>query len=141
MASITSHAKILRDWEALLAAAQEKAGILPGTESLRAELEQLLVEVKALKARQAATKAERQQITQQLGASFRKAQDGILRLRRLIPGHLGVRDEGLVEFGVAPLRPRPRRSSKPLVEPPKPQPIPVTPKSGADRAGLDPTET
>src|ERR1044072_2930920 len=135
MASLTSHSKILRDWEALLAATQEKAGVLPGTESLRTELEQLLAEAKALKARQATANAERQRLTQQVGEVFRKGQDGILRLRRLIPRHLVLRAEGLVEVGVPPLRPRPGRSSKPVLEPPKPQPTPVTPQSGADRAG------
>src|SRR5215207_8690153 len=105
MASITSHAKILRDWEALLAATQEKAGALPGTESLRAELEQLLAEAKALKARQATANAERQRITQQVGGIFGKGQEIVLYLRRIIPAHLGPRNESLVEFGVAPLRP------------------------------------
>ena len=122
----SSYADLIRDWEALLMAIQDNKQALPDIERLRAELEQHLAEVKALKARQDSAAGARQATTQELAAMLTKGRALAIRVRGAIKSEFGHQSERLPQFGVAPFRKRPRRPKGTEENPPVP-PGPVSP--------------
>src|SRR5215208_1174243 len=136
MPSLTSHSKLLRDWEALLAAVEVNAGSLPFIEPLRAELERHLAEAKLLKTRQQSARAERQRLTQMVEEVFADGREVMMHLRQGILAQLGLRNERLVEFGIAPLRARSSRAIKPVAVQAAAPAAPVTPEGDVSPTGV-----
>jgi hypothetical protein len=112
-----SYADMVRQWEKLLAAVQEKAESLPSVEIHRTAMELVFGEVKDVKARQDSLQAARQAATQELDALLTKAGEASMRLRGVVKADIGPKSEQLVHFGVAPLRKRSRRAT--AVKPPE----------------------
>lgn len=129
MPKINSYAKAFRDWEALLAAAQNLEAT-PDVERHRAALEQHLAEMKTVRDQQNLYNANRQAASQQLAQMLKDGRELAIRLRRVAAANLGPKNEMLVLFGVSPIRSRSRKAAKP-VEPP-------APPQGGEAAGAGP---
>lgn len=127
MATIaTSYADVIKDAEALLVAVHENAAILPDAERSRVAFEENLGKIKEMKARQQSLTAARQEATQELGKLLKQNTELSIRLRGAVKANLGPTSERLVQFGIAPLRKRPRKSKNPT-PPPGETPEPGTP--------------
>jgi pantothenate synthetase len=109
MSSINSHPDIIRDWEGLLEAAERNPDVQPSIEEERQSLVKSLAEVQEIKARQEQLTALRQEATQQLAAAVTRGKEAAIRIRSMVRGKIGPKNERLVHFKVAPLRKRPRR--------------------------------
>ena len=69
------------------------------------------------KARQKAHQNAAEKATQQLHEAMAQGREAALRLRSFLKGCLGVHNEELVRFGVAPIRKRgPRRAVQPAAD-------------------------
>lgn len=55
--------------------------------------------------------AKRQRATQEMGEVKDQGKDAAIRVRSVLQGIFGVENERLVQFGIAPRRPRRRRSA------------------------------
>lgn len=116
MANNSSFADFIHDWEQLLAALDSNAGELPDVSAHRQPLEQVLVNAKAISARQDAHRAGLGQATRELEAVMADGRDSANRLRNFLKSHYGVRSDKLTEYGVRPVRKRSRlKSKKPVV--------------------------
>ncbi len=119
MANINSFPYLIRDWQRLLQAFLDHAEALAPAESQRAALSDLLTRALDLKARQDSFSAVRQQTTQELGEVLDDGREQARRLRGMVKGILGTKNERLVQFDVAPIRKRSRKAKSPEMIPPK----------------------
>jgi hypothetical protein len=103
-------ADTLLEWEKLLMAATETGPHVPGLPERLAELRAALERARELEALRARLQAERQQATDDLVTTRRQGDDLASAIRNKVMAHFGPRWEGLVQFGVRPLRGR-RRSA------------------------------
>ena len=92
-------------------------------------------EIKVLSARQETLKADKQKATQDLRAAFDRARDQAIQVRAAVKSRLGPRTEKLVEFQMAPIRPRTRTTKK------SPAPTPAAPSRPPALAGDPSAET
>lgn len=115
-------ADLVREWEALLAAVDDNQDTLAGAAEHRARLQGHLDEIKELKARQAGARALQQVCTKRLAELAAEGQVAAIQLRGAVRSFIDPRSEGLVQFGIAPLRRRGRRSYllEGAAEPPAP---------------------
>jgi hypothetical protein len=112
----SSFADFIHDWEQLLAALDTNAGELPDVSAHRQPLELVLVNAKAISARQDAHRAGLGQATRELEAVMTDGRDSANRLRNFLRSHYGSRSDKLTEFGVKPVRKRSRlKARKPAV--------------------------
>ncbi|MBW8875658.1 MAG: hypothetical protein JF614_11905 [Acidobacteria bacterium] len=118
MSSINAFSGIVRDWEGLLAACKDRAGEVANAEALRSALEGLLVEGKGLKDLQESLASGRQRATQELGGVIERGKETARRLRGIVKGNLGTRNELLVQFNIAPIRKRGPRKKAAAAQPP-----------------------
>jgi hypothetical protein len=130
----SSQPEIIRDSEKLLSAVASNPTLLPDLSDLTGPLEQTIAEIKVLSGRQETLKADKQKATQDLRAAFDRARDQAIQIRAAVKSRLGPRTEKLVEFQVAPLRPRSRSTKK------KPA-VPAIPTRPPALAGDPSTET
>jgi hypothetical protein len=112
-----SYDNTIGGWERLLAAVDQCERMFPSADSCRSALEWHLQEAKAAKARQVQYSAERQRASLDLRLEIAAGGETASRLRSLVTAVLGKRDERLVQFGVAPLRKRSRKSRTAKEEP------------------------
>ena len=132
MPNTASYADVVRDWEHLLSATADNASEVPSAEPYRTELEKIMTDVKALKARQDTMAGFRQRSTQQLKEMLVQGREVAMRLRGVVKANLGPKNELLTRFGVAPLRPHGRRSKTPTEVKPPATPAPgTTPEADA----------
>lgn len=126
MPNTTTYTDVVVDWEKLLAGVEDHDEQLgEATQEERDELQQILGEAKVAKARQDSHTAARQQATQELQQILERGRDVAMKMRSAIKAKVGLRNEILVQFGIAPLR---RRVRKPVVAPfPPPPPTPEAP--------------
>lgn len=117
----SSQPELIRQSEKLLSAIESNPTLLPDLSDLTGPLQQTLDEIKALSTRQETLKADKQKATQDLRAAFDRARDQAIQIRAAVKSRLGPRTEKLVEFQVAPLRPRARTTKR------APVPAPSTP--------------
>ena len=108
MPNINSFADLVLDQEKLLRAFQDNAVTLSPAEPQRATVGDNLKGLQELKARQDSFAAQRQQATQELVVLMKQSREDARRLRALVKGLLGTKNERLVQFQVAPVRSRPR---------------------------------
>ena len=127
----SSYADVIKDWEALLAAALEHALTLPDAERTRIAFQEHVARTKEMKARQDSLTAARQETTQALRKLLLEGKDLAIRLRGAVKANLGPRSEGLVQFGIPPIRKRAPRKTD--AKPPDGKPAPETPTSPVDK--------
>jgi hypothetical protein len=108
MPKITAHAKILRDWDALLGAVDANASLLPGVDDLKAGLEKLLADGRAAKVQQASLGSSRQAETQNVNQIMTDGQEAARKLRAFVFSHLGSKTDLVKQFGL----PVPRKAKK-----------------------------
>jgi hypothetical protein len=113
MANPNSFADLLLDWEGLLAALPEDAELQATLDAERQALEKDLAEARALKVRQEAQAAGRQELTQQIKAVVAHGKALAITIRAVAKGKLGYRNERLVRYKVAPVRKRSRKTPGP----------------------------
>lgn len=126
MPEITAYAKIFRDWEGLIGSCLQHAGLVPGVESLRTELEGILAQARDAKVLQESQTASRQATTQRLQEMVADGRELARKIRFFVRVPLGSRSELLAAFGVKPNRPK-LRKTRPVevLPPPKPEPPPA----------------
>jgi chromosome segregation ATPase len=108
MAIASSQNDVIRLNEGLLEAVDRIPELQPEVQKERQAVEEPLTEVKTLKARQEDLTAQRQEVTQKLTAALGRLREAGMQLRALVRAKLGLRNERLVQFSVAPLRKRSR---------------------------------
>jgi hypothetical protein len=128
MPKITAHAKILRDWDALLGAVDANASLLPGVDDLKAALEQLLTDGRAAKVQQASLGSNRQAETQNVNQIMSDGQEMARKLRAFVFSHLGSRTDLVKQFGL----PVNRKSKKKKADPAVPETPPPASPSGPE---------
>ena len=111
MPEINSFPDVTDDWVGVLDAAEKNPDLQPLIETERQALTQVLAEVQGLKGRQSELTALRQEVTQQLRAALARGKEVVIRIRSVVRGKVGPRNERLVHWRVAPLRRRPRKVS------------------------------
>lgn len=108
MSNASSQNDLFQMSEELLEAADRSPDVLSDVQSERRILEEALVEAKSLKARQQELTAQRQETTQKLKEALGRLREAWMLFRALARAKLGLRNERLVQFQVAPLRARSR---------------------------------
>ncbi|HKH48868.1 MAG TPA: hypothetical protein VKM72_29730 [Thermoanaerobaculia bacterium] len=106
MPSLNTYADVVRDWRMLLDAVERSPEVKEEVEKERLGVERALGEVEALKARQDELTALRQQVTQELKASVVRGKESAIQFRAILKAKFGPKNERLVHFKVAPIRPR-----------------------------------
>ncbi|MEA2693499.1 MAG: hypothetical protein QOJ16_2886 [Acidobacteriota bacterium] len=109
-------ADTLQEWEGLLAAAAEQGTGIPGLEERLAKLRAELERVRALDVLRQRLQADRQKATADLAAARDDGQELTRAIRGMLIAHFGTSWEGLVQFGVRPIRSG-RRSRKAAARP------------------------
>jgi cell division protein FtsB len=118
MGSINAFGAIMADWRRLLGAWQYHAELLSGSVEERDSLAQALKDAEALKAVQDQLQGERQAVTQQLNALVAQGKETAIRIRSLVRSRIGPKSEQLVQFRIAPIRPRKSRREASAETPP-----------------------
>src|SRR5436305_14937573 len=108
MGRINSHADIMADWAELLDAVRRSPDLLPDVAEDIEILAGLLAGARELKGRQNELAGLRQETTQRLHEETARGKETAIRMRSIVRGTLGPRNERLVQFGIAPLRKRKR---------------------------------
>lgn len=114
MPTKSSLADTLLEADQALASMVINAHLLPSAEKFRVPLETAVTELKELSTRQQTLIADKQKVTQDLKAAARRVKDLLIHLKAAVRSDIGPRSEKLVEFKVAPLRPRTRKT-KPAI--------------------------
>jgi hypothetical protein len=102
-------ADVLRQWQSLLAAVDDHAAEIPVVAPHRAALAESLGKAQAAKGLQESHAASRQATTQSLQEILVEGKDRAIRLRGAIRAELGPTTEQLNQYGIRPIRRRPRR--------------------------------
>jgi hypothetical protein len=105
-----SYAETVNGWEELLAALDTNSGDLPQLDLPRQRLQVILDQIRVFAAEQAVFTASRQQATERVYALLAQGRKLATVLRTTVREHYGNRSQKVVEFGLQPLRPRPRRT-------------------------------
>jgi hypothetical protein len=122
-----------KEWRKVAASAAANASELPGGEVQRVALEKVIEEVDKILVDQGLFQANKQVASQRLQTLINQGGKLATVLKAIAKQHYGHGSDKLVEFGIKPLRSRP----KPTVVPPTtpapetgtPSPIPTTPLS------------
>ena len=109
MASKTSYKRAAPDFQGLLNACRENEAVLPDLTTERTFLELSLGRATTLWERQESFTAARQETTQLLQEALQDCREAAEKLRDLVKGKIGRRNERLVQFKVAPLRKQARK--------------------------------
>jgi hypothetical protein len=128
MPKLTAKADTFRDWEALIGACNLNAETLPGVETLRTELETLLVQARDLKIHQEGLEGDRVATTQQLEKAIDDGEEVVRKIRAFAVVKYGSANMQLKKFGVAVRKGKGSRKAKK----PTPAPQQETLKGGED---------
>ena len=109
----TNFANTVLDLEQLRESIAKHLFLMPGAEKFLPPLDTALAKIRTVSNLRATLTADKQKATQDLKAAVAEAQSLAIDVRAIIRGEVGARSEKLVEFGVAPLRPRSSRKAKP----------------------------
>jgi hypothetical protein len=121
-------ADTFREWDKLLTAAAEHAATVPGLKRWLTELQALRQRTVGLEDLRNRLQAEGQQATQDLRAARDEGKVVAIRIRSMLKGFFGHHHEGLIAFGVRPLRRK------------RPERLPPSLKPSASRQDTDPDE-
>jgi hypothetical protein len=116
MSSINGFGDVMADWQSLLAAYKQHAELLGDGEVDRAFLAAARARAFELKNLQDSLRARKQEATQQLNQMVQQGKEAAIRMRSLARHRIGPRNEGLVLFGVAPIRKRKGRRAAAAAE-------------------------
>ena len=105
-----SYAETVNGLEELLTALNANSGDLPQLDLPRQRLQTLLDQIRSFAVEQAALTASRQQATERIYALLGQSRKLATVLRTVVREHYGNRSQKIVEFGLQPLRTRPRRT-------------------------------
>lgn len=122
MATKTAYAKLIREGESLQGSCLENKAMLEGVDPLLENLTGSLDTLKTLKTRQEQSEGIRQETTQLLQKTAEELREAIRRLRGFIKAQVGTKSERLPQFGVAPIRSRPRKTAEAKQQAPEPKP-------------------
>ena len=132
-----TRSKILRQkekfqvWRNVATATATNASELTGTEARLSALESVLTEVDKILSEQAAFQASKQMTSQRLKALVNQGDKLTTVLKAMAKQHYGNGNDKLVEFGIQPLRSRPKptvvQSTPPPPEAGPSGPTPTTP--------------
>ena len=128
MPTNNSYAVLLNNWQQTLSAVDKTPDLQPSVETERQALIQSVAEVEALLRRQQELIALKQRATQEFKEARERGKEVDIKLRSVVRGKLGHKNELLVQFKVAPKR-RPKR---------KPEEEPSGEKPGTGPGGADP---
>src|SRR6185436_12565903 len=128
MPTNNSYAVLLNDWQQTLSAVDKTPDLQPSVETERQALIQSVAEVETLLRRQQELIALKQRATQELKEARERGKEVDIKLRSVVRGKLGHKNELLVQFKVAPKR-KPKR---------KPEEEPSGEKPGTGPGGADP---
>ena len=117
MPKITEYGKTFRDWEGLLGACAQNAGLLPTVEPLKTALEALLNQARELKLEQEGFAGQKKGVTERLQKSVADGREAARKLRAHVLSQIGSKTEVLSAFGISPIRKKARKV-KPAEEPP-----------------------
>ena len=131
---INSQADVMADWEDLLQAVQSDAEVQPSVATESQSLAQSLAQLQGLKARQNELRGLRQEVTQQLKAAVDQGNEMAIKVRSVVKGKIGPKNERLVHFKISPLRKRPRKAKEPAGGAPEPSSVPSATPSGKSAA-------
>ena len=133
---INSQADVMADWEDLLQAVQSDAEVQPSVATESQSLAQSLAQLQGLKARQNELRGLRQEVTQQLKAAVDQGNEMAIKVRSVVKGKIGPKNERLVHFKISPLRKRPRKAKdkQPAGGAPEPSSVPSATPSGKSAA-------
>jgi hypothetical protein len=120
-----------KEWKGVATATAANASELPGTAVQLTALQGVLGEVDKILAEQAGFRASKQMTSQRLQTLVNQGSKLSTVLKAIAKQHYGHGNDKLVEFGIQPLRSRP----KPTVVPP------TAPPSEAGTPGLPPATT
>jgi hypothetical protein len=118
MADVPLYMNRVAGWERVTTAIAANAAELSHLESHRVQLVGILGQFRVLSSQQIALAASKQETTQEMQELFRLAETLADYLRTGVRQHYGLGSEKLVEFGLQPIRRRPRSPKPP--EPPSP---------------------
>ena len=125
MAREPQYGVTLNGWERLLTSMEANAEDFKTLETYRAKLQSMLDTARESSARQAAMEASKQEATKSLQALLVEGRKLATFLRGGVKQRYGDRSEKLVEFGLAPVRPKAKATSEqkpPATPPPTPHP-------------------
>jgi len=142
MGSINTHTLVFRDWEGCLDATHDNAALLAAVEPQRIALADFLAQGNALKVRQASLVGNKQRVTQELKAVIVGGKEAARRLRQAVKANLGTDNEQLVQFNVAPRRPRGGKKAAAVKPPPVgTPPVGTTPAVNPPASGTPAPQT
>ena len=113
MSESNSYAETVITWEKELAAAERNSTDLPQAEIPREKLQGVLTAIRGVAAEQATLTANKQEATQRIYTLLAQGRKVSTLLRTIVREHYGNRSEKLAEFGMQPLRGRPRNPETP----------------------------
>ena len=128
MAREPKYGTTLNGWERLLTSMEANAQDFPQLETYRTQLRSMLETARTAAAQQAAMDAAKQDATKRLQSLLTEGRKLATFLRGGVKQRYGDKSEKLVEFNLAPARPRAAKSTgeqKPPAAPP-PTPHPAT---------------
>ena len=131
MPEITAYAKIFRDWEGLIGSCIQHAGLVPGVESLRTQLEVMLTQAREAKVLQESLTGSRSATTQHLQDMVADGRELARKIRFFVRVPLGSRSELLTAFGIKPTRVKIRKARPVEVAPPLAPSLTGNPKNPA----------
>jgi hypothetical protein len=115
---VKAHADVFRDWDAVLGATTQNAALLPGVDSLKAELEGALAQARELKIQQETLEGQRQGVTQKLDTALAAGRETVRKLKAFAVVHLGSGNMALSQFGITVRVGRNFRKKAPATPPP-----------------------
>ncbi|MFL6263644.1 MAG: hypothetical protein ACJ76Y_28455 [Thermoanaerobaculia bacterium] len=126
MAREPQYGVTLNGWERLLASMEANAQDFPQLETYRVQLKAKLDTAREASANQAAMEATKQEATKRLQAVLVEGRKLATFLRSGVKQRYGDKSEKLVEFGLAPARPKARAPEAVKSPPTPPTPTPTT---------------
>jgi hypothetical protein len=95
-----------------------------------------LAQIQGLKTRQNELRGLRQEVTQQFKAAVAEGNETAIKVRSVVKGKIGPKNERLVRFKISPLRKRPRKAkvNEPAGGAPEPNPAPPATPAGKSAA-------
>ena len=126
----SSLADFVTDWEKLLKNVTDTSAELPNMDVYKNALDQLLGSAKDGLALAEARVGVKQQETKDRQALMKQGKEAASKLRSAIKAHFGLKSERLLQYGVKPIRSRPKKpaaAAAPATTPVTEKPKPVTP--------------
>jgi hypothetical protein len=122
----SSLADFVTDWEKLLKNVTDTSAELPNMDVYKNALDQLLGSAKDGLALAAARVGIKQQETQDRQTLMKQGKEAASKLRSAIKAHFGLKSERLLQYGIQPIRNRPKKNASV-----KEKPTPETPASAS----------